>query len=231
MRKAGPLLRATLDISWSQPDPRAALAVVEDHLMGFSRSFRWHECRGPHSYHVFADGRRASGAAARTASRAAAGAAAGSIEGGRTNGFEGALALAHLIEHIAIDFVCRVTGLRRCSGVTAALRFPIGRYHLFLECPDRLSGRLALALAVVTLLSGLAGRPPADDERDMLRAARAVFAQPGRPHTSPAVARALGWSEGRAERALEALRDLGYLASRPWTVNTSGCPEYRLAIV
>jgi hypothetical protein len=218
IRKGEPVLRATLDIAWSEPEPRAALSILEDLLMEFSRSFRLHACRGPHSYHVFADGRR------RLAETAAI-----ALESGRTNGFEGSLALAHLIEHVAIDFVCRITGQRRCSGVTGALRFPVGRFHLLLECPDRLCGRLALALAVAVLVTGLAGRPPGDDERNLVRAARVVFEHPERSHTPPAIARSLGWTEERAALALKALRDMGYLASQAWTVNTSGCPEYRLA--
>lgn len=206
-----PLLRVTLDVDWTEPHPRAALSVLERFLTEFSRSFRLHQCRGPHAYQVFADGPDLAASHA------------------RSNGFEGPLALAHLIEHIAIDFVCRITGQRRCSGVTGALRFPADRFHLMLECPDGLSGRLALGLAVSVLIAGLAGQPPGGDERDLLCAARIVFEHPDRPHTAPAVARRLEWTEERASRALAALSDRGYVASREWSVNTSGCPEYRLA--
>ena len=222
IRRGATLLRATLDIAWPEPEARGALSILERLLTGFSPSFRLHECRGPHAYHVFADGRKAASAdGGRPATAAGA--------SGRSNGFEGSLALAHLIEHVAIDFVCRITGQRRCSGVTGALRFPADRYHLMLECPDRLSGRLALGLAVSVLMAGLAGRPPGGAERDLLRAARVVFEHPERPYTPPAVARTLDWTEERAARALEALQDLGYIASRDWNINTSGCPEYRLS--
>jgi hypothetical protein len=221
IRRGATLLRATLDIAWPETDARDALSMLERLLTAFSTSFRLHECRGPHGYHVFTDGRKVASPAAGTPAPAAAGA--------RSNGFEGSLALAHLIEHVAIDFVCRITGQRRCSGVTGALRFPAGRFHLLLECPDRQSGRLALGLAVSVLMAGLAGRPPGGDERDLMRAARIVFEHPERPLTPPAVARTLDWTAERAGRALESLRDLGYVDSRNWSVNMSGCPEYRLA--
>ena len=49
------LLRATLDVRWEETDPRPALSRLESTLARFSPSFRLHECRGPRTYHVFAN--------------------------------------------------------------------------------------------------------------------------------------------------------------------------------
>jgi DNA-binding IclR family transcriptional regulator len=60
-------------------------------------------------------------------------------------------------------------------------------------------------------------------------AARLAFRQNGRGLKASRVARKLTWSAGQAERALAALREVGYLEEMRHAVNFSGLPEYRLA--
>lgn len=212
----GLLLRATLDIRWDDPNPVSAVARCEKALLAFSPSFKRHQCRGPEAYHVVPrDGRNAGAAGVRERAKPA-------------QPFDGALALMHLIEHVMIDFQCAVTDQKRCSGITAAHRGVKGRFDVIVESPDCGIGRCCLALALSTVSAATNGSFPGTVERDILRVARAVYSHPGRNLTAPEMARDLGWSESRAARALGALRDVGYLSERPYTVNFSGLSDFRV---
>lgn len=214
IRAARPLLRVALRIQWDDGDPSAALGQVEKGLLSFSPDFRRHTCRGPDGYALFAGNGRG-----RTRSAMAPAA------------FEGSLALAHLIEHMVIEFECRVSDLRVCSGVTGALRRTPGLYHLFVETPEPGVGRFCLALALRTIRAQLEGRLPGPQEDEALSGARLAFSRPQQRLTAPRVARALSWTQTSAARALELLRDLGCLREEPYAVNLSGLPAYRLEAV
>ncbi|HEV8702523.1 MAG TPA: hypothetical protein VGV60_14710 [Candidatus Polarisedimenticolia bacterium] len=220
MARGGALLRATLDVRWDDPGAVQVLTGVEAALVAFSPSFRWHQCRGPHAYHVFARDRPPVPVAA----------------GGHTDGqgsrdmpFDAGLALAHLIEHAVIDFESAITHERRISGVTGARLRPPGRYDVMVECPEPAVGRLCLAMAIVSLTGAADSHPPGRREQDLLATARATYRHPGQVWTPPGLARVLGWPIARAEDALSSLRDLGYLAPLPSTMNFSGVPCYRVA--
>lgn len=215
----GRLLRATLDVRWDEPSPRPVLARLEECLARFSPSFCLHECRGPRTYHVFTG-------EARPASTLTTPPAA---DGPAGNGFRSTLALVHLLEHVAIDCLCAVTGQTRCSGVTGELRQHPGRFHVLIEAPDCAVGRFCLAIAVLTLTEAIQNRPPGPEEKALLASAALAYQRPDLPLTSPDLARRLGWSEERATHALACLRDLGYLRQAPSTVNMSGAPEYKIA--
>lgn len=212
------LLRATLDLHWDEPSPRQVIVRLEECLARFSPSFCLHECRGPRPYHVFTN-------ETRQPPDAVPPVVSGAPE---RNGFRAGLALAHLLEHIAIDCLCSVTGQPRCSGVTGELRRQPGRFHVLIEAPDSAVGRFCLALAVLTLTEAIEDRPPGPEERALLASASLAYQHPESPLTSPALARSLGWSEERAAHALAGLRDLGYLREAPSTVNMSGVPEYKI---
>ena len=201
-----PLLRATLAVRWDDADASASLQGLEASLLGLSPSFRRHQCRGPSAYHVFGGNGRP---------RAPA-------------DFEPGLALAHLLEHVVIDFECAVTDAPRCSGVTGALRARPGWYHMFVECPEKGVGRLCLALARRTLDGILAGVEVGASERQAIASARLAYRDPDKPLTPPAVARRLACLEAEAGRALDLLSGLGYLREVPYSVNFSGVPTYRL---
>ncbi len=209
------LLFASLDIAWSPVDPAAAIARLEESLLAFRPGFARHECRGAERYHVFAGARGAVPADYGSGARA-------------RDGFEPALALAHLLEHAVIDFQCSILRERRCSGVTAARRAPPGRFDLMVECGDPDVGRLCLALAIAWLTSALRGHTLGLPEREILLAARLAHDHRGQRLRSAPVARALRLPEPRAEIALAALREAGYLVETPYTMNLSGLPVYRV---
>jgi hypothetical protein len=209
-----PILRATLDIAWEDPDPASAIVRIEQSLIGFSPSFERHECRGPRAYHVFlGDG---AGPAPPVPDPA----------GGA---FDGRLALAHVIEHVVIDFLFAINGKDRCSGVTGARRDAATRYDLLIECDDYPVGRLCLGLAVLVVTSAFLGRALGEAERDPIAVARLARTRPGRPLIPPEVGRILEWDESRTGRALAMMRQLGYLQEEAYAMNLSGVPEYRAA--
>ena len=210
------LLLATLNICWDEPDPFSSISRLEEELLAFSPSFGRHECRGEQAYHVFLGGARQNPAANRRASF--------------PEPFEGCLALAHLIEHAIIDFQCTVTRQKRCSGVTGAHREPANFYDVIVECSDLRIGKTCLSLALSWLTSILAGQPIGSAERQVLAAARLAYRRRGQALMAPAVARALGCSERRAEKALSVLQGAGCLDQTPYSFNFSGIPEYRMAL-
>ncbi len=61
------------------------------------------------------------------------------------------LSVAHLIEHVAIELVVRVTGVPRCSGLTCAHRDRLDRFDIFFESADPLAGRAAAVLAAAAV--------------------------------------------------------------------------------
>lgn len=206
-----PLLLVTLEIRTTPNNSAGILQRLEKSLLAISPRFLKHECRGPDAYHVFRSN----------------GKTPGKTPG--TNGVEPGLAIAHLIEHAVIDFQCAITGLKRCSGITAAYRGRKDRFDLMIECPDLRVGRCSLALALSWVTGSIEGLPAGADEKEILDAARLVYERRGQALTPPAAARALSWPVGRAAHALAALRDVGYLREADWTVNLSGIPVYRLA--
>lgn len=207
-----PILFATLDIRWDPDDPVAAVARLEAALLTLYPRFVLHECRGSSRYHVFAHVRRP--------------AASGSGDGGAP--FEGALALAHLVEHAVIDFQCDILAKKRCSGITAARRAPRGRFDLMIECLDLHVGRCCLTLATTWLTMAARGHTLGPAEREILAVARLAYGHRGEALRPRSLARTLGWPQGRAERALSALSEVGYIVESPFTVNLSGVPEYRI---
>ena len=217
-----PLLLVTLDIRWDRQDIRSAVAHMEEALLAFLPSFAKHQCRGEQAYQVFAG--RGSHAVPRPAVAGVAGATPETLKR-----YDGCLAFAHLVEHCTLEFQSAVTGEKRCSGVTAAYRNTPGRFDVMVECRERRAGQCCLALAVAWLTSVAEGKALGSGERDVLAAGRLVHSSPGRGFTPPAMARALGWSEARAQAALSALRDVGYLEDARYTMNFSGVPEYRLS--
>ncbi len=206
-----PLLRATLDIRWDEPDP-AALDRIERSLAVFSPSFRRHECRGDSAYRVFRK-KRSPPPDARTDPQP----------------LDPRLALAHLIEHAVIDFESAITHATRISGVTGARLHPPGRFDLMIECPDAAVGRLCLALAVLSLTGAADARPPGRRERDLLAIARLTYRHPGRVWTSPALASACDWPLAQADAALSSLHQLGYFATLAYAMNFSGVPRFTVA--
>lgn len=74
----------------------------------------------------------------------------------------------------------------------------------------------------------LQGRVLGVEESDALAALCWLRRRASGAVTSTRLATARGWSEERAERALSAIRDTGYLEIIPYGLRFSGLREYRL---
>jgi hypothetical protein len=217
-----PLLLTTLDIVWTPADPLEAIAGLEERLLAFSPGFRKHECRGLEAYHVFPGPKAAahdkpSPKGPRRASSP------------REAPYDANLALAHLVEHAIIDFQCEVTGESTCSGMTGAYRSVEHRYDLMVECGDFELGCCCLGLALSWMHEALQGHFLGVEHKDVLAALGWVRRHGSRAVFSSRLAMARGWTEERAERALTAIRDTGYLEIIPYSVSISGLREYRQA--
>jgi len=121
------------------------------------------------------------------------------------------LALAHLIEHVAIELVVAAGIAPRCSGVTCAYRDRLDRFDIFLECADPHLGRAAAVLAAASVRDLLSGPDRLEVHRrcrDLLR----LLVATGRASIVPEdAAIALGCGLAGAREALEALARLGFV--------------------
>ncbi len=125
------------------------------------------------------------------------------------------LPVAHLVEHMALDFLSAAAPAGRRSGAACAYRERADRYDVFFECDDPVLGRAA------ALLSAAGARdiclaPDRADVHARCRALLADLAGRGRSQVvAEDVAAARGWTVPGALQALEALGRLGFLESIP----------------
>ena len=98
-----------------------------------------------------------------------------------------------------------------------------------MECDDFSLGCCCPGLALSWIEEVLQGRVRGVEERDVLAALRWLRRRASGAVYSTRLARARGWSEERAERALSASRDTGYLEIIPYGIRFSGLREHRLA--
>jgi hypothetical protein len=213
-----PLLLVTLRIRWAPKNPPRAIAALEKGLLAFSPAFRRHQCRGMGIYHVFSD------AGGNGGSRSGSGES--SASSGVEEEFDAGLALAHLLEHAVIDFLSEVTGEASCSGITGAHRSASHRYDVLVECREIEIGCCCLALALAWLQGLCRGQALGSAEKEVLSVLRWIHRRPAPEVFASRVAGALGWSEDRVERALQALQATGYLEAIDYAMNLSGVPAY-----
>ena len=137
----------------------------------------------------------------------AAGGGAGSPDG---------LAAAHLIEHVAIEILVGLLGLRRCSGVTCAHRGRLDRFDIFLESPDPRAARAAVVLAAAVVRDLCLGRSSRLALHRRCRELLGILV-PARAASLVAedAARSLACGTEEALQLLEELVRLGYLAAVP----------------
>jgi hypothetical protein len=125
------------------------------------------------------------------------------------------LALAHLIEHVAIDLIATATGTPRCSGVTCAYAGRLDRFDIFLECSDPALGRAVAILATVIVRDLRGGRERLAAHR-RCRDLLAHLAATRSRHVAPEdVAASLDWTVADAIATLDGLVRLGYLDPLP----------------
>ncbi|HYS06784.1 MAG TPA: hypothetical protein VEW47_16510 [Candidatus Dormibacteraeota bacterium] len=126
------------------------------------------------------------------------------------------LAAAHLIEHVAIEILVGILGLRRCSGLTCAVRERLDRFDIFLESPDPLAGRAAVILAAAVVRDLRLRR---DARMTLHRRCRDLLALLASSRAASLVAEdtasRLGCGPDEALQVLEELVRLGYLAAVP----------------
>jgi hypothetical protein len=141
-----------------------------------------------------------------------AGARAAVDEGDERDG----LAVAHLIEHVAIELIVGVLGVPRCSGVTCAHRDRLDRFDIFLESVDPLAGRAVAVLAAAVVrdlflrrIGRLALHRRCRDLLAHLSCSGAVSL------IAEDTARDLACGPEEALQALEELVRLGYLSAAP----------------
>jgi len=133
--------------------------------------------------------------------------------------------IAHLLEHLVIDCQHEIAGMKSCSGVTCAYKIPRNRFDLFIESPGPDVSRLCVALAMA-LLNDLARGAPADPVYAGVVALARRFHRSLSDQVSGAAAARLLGDERRARRALEFLRDVGFIEEFDACVNFSAVPLY-----
>ena len=136
--------------------------------------------------------------------------------------------IAHLLEHLIIDFQYYVADMRVCSGVTCGYRTPAHRYDVFVESPDERVSRLCVSLAL-DLMNGLASGAPADPfYAKIARLARHIYRSPQAAVTTVGTRAAL---EGDSQHlsALLSLSELGFIREIETSMNFSGMPIYSLS--
>ncbi|HET6371775.1 MAG TPA: hypothetical protein VFG76_00565 [Candidatus Polarisedimenticolia bacterium] len=135
--------------------------------------------------------------------------------------------IAHLVEHLIIEFQHQVAGMRLCSGATCAYDSPRTRCDLFIESPDRGVSRLCARLAIAWVNAFLSGRGADPRGPALLRLAGHAFANAGSAITAQ-TARASGGDTRAAMECLRILEDAGFLEQVTASVNFSGSPLYTL---
>jgi hypothetical protein len=149
------------------------------------------------------------------------------VASGSKERYDAGLALAHLLEHALIDFLCEVTGEMPCSGITGAHRSAPYRYDLLVECRELEVGCCCLALALSWIQGLCRGHPMGSADREVLSILRWIHRRNTPMVFASRVARVLGWREDRVARALAALQETGYLETMNYAMNLSGMPVYR----
>ena len=141
-----------------------------------------------------------------------------------------AVDIAHLLEHLVIDFQHFIADMRVCSGVTCCHRSPVHRCDVFIESPDERVSRLSVTLAC-NLMNGLLTGAPADPScARIVRLARHVYRSPGAALT-PCSAKAALDGDEQYLSVLLSLTELGFIREVETSMNFSGMPLYSLSAI
>jgi len=134
---------------------------------------------------------------------------------------------AHLLEHLTLEMLSFLDGIRRLSGVTCAYASPPERSDVFVECAQPESGSLAALVALEAVNAALAGAPLVPEYPDMLLCARELRTRAAGAWLAAGLARATGLSRGRTAAALGALSRVRVVEEESYAMNFSGEPLYR----
>lgn len=125
--------------------------------------------------------------------------------------------VAHLLEHIIIDFQHSIAQMRICSGVTCGYETPSHRYDVFIESPGQRVSRLCIALACEMMNGLLRGGSPDPVYEKIVRLAQRFHRQGCAP---------LPMVDEEFAIALRVLRELRFVQEMETSFNFSGVPVY-----
>jgi hypothetical protein len=139
--------------------------------------------------------------------------------------------IAHLLEHLIIEFQHAVAGMSVCSGITCAYESPRSRCDIFVESPSRSVSQLCVAMARGLLNDLLRGRTPDAVHARVVKLARWFHGHPGSRIGSVAAARFLHLdaSAPDAARVLDLLHEMSFISEIETSLNFSRMPVYELA--
>src|SRR5688572_6635021 len=135
--------------------------------------------------------------------------------------------VAHMLEHIIIDFQHEIAAMSICSGVTCGYESPRNRYDVFIESPGRRVSRLCITLACELMNGLLRGQQPDPLYVRIVGLARRIY----RNGTVPlAVSDAGAASDGDTQlaAALRVLSELQFVREMDTSFNFSRVPLYSL---
>lgn len=201
-------LKASIEIIWEEKDQRAKIESIIPKISAISETIQKHQCSEADDYLPFDLKAKLE------------------LE---EKSFEGKLALAHLIEHLTIDFFCFITEIKKCSGVTCALWDPKNRFDLFIECMDELTGKFSFFLAVHAIHELIQNKDPVKWFKNILKTSRYCYQHRSVPISHINMANSFRWDEEKAKNMLQELASLGFVEEESYTISFSSIPAYRLA--
>ncbi|MCI0531951.1 MAG: hypothetical protein L0Y74_08400, partial [candidate division Zixibacteria bacterium] len=101
--------------------------------------------------------------------------------------------LAHLIEHIMIDLICRLGDMKTCSGLTCGFQSPKNRFDLFVESSGKKVGAFSANLAVFMVNSLLMDGKLPPHVKETIQLAKMVFANPRRNYAPAKISALCNW--------------------------------------
>jgi len=144
-------------------------------------------------------------------------------------GTEETVDIAHLLEHLMIEFQHSIASMKVCSGVTCGYETPRDRYDIFVESPGRSISLLSASLALNLLDDLLAGAGPDPVYSAAIGLARHLHAAPWTLVTARSAALAIPTGLALAEQATALLEDLGHIEAVEASINYSRVLVYALA--
>jgi len=202
-------LRLTLDVKLDGCAPPAPPATAARSLRAMFPSLRRHLCCGDNAFQrtFFQDGARPE---------------CDVREADET------VDIAHLLEHLVIEFQHSIALMKVCSGVTCGYETPRNRYDVFVESPGRSVSLLSVGLALQLVDDLLAGAGPDPVYPTVVGLARHLHAAPWTLVTARSAALAIPTGRAGAEGALELLADLGHIEVVEPSINYSRVMVYAL---
>ncbi len=200
-------LKACIEIIWREKEQKLKVQSIISKITAISKTIQLHQCSEADDYLPFS-------------------LKAEHEVGEKT--FEGELALAHLIEHLAIDFLCFITETKKCSGATCALWDPKNRFDLFVECKDESAGRLSFFLAMDAIRELIQNKDPVKWFKNILKTSRYCYQRRSALISHLDIANFFQWDEEEAWNILQELESLGFVEEQSHTINFSGIPSYGL---